>query len=55
VRHSTPTQTINVTIVPATKPEAKAALTGILTYHVIAGKHLAADVMKMTSAATVNG
>jgi len=37
------------------KPEAKGALTGILTYHVIAGKHLAADVMKMTSAATVNG
>ena len=37
------------------KPEAKSALTGILTYHVIAGKHLAADVMKMTSAATVNG
>lgn len=37
------------------KPEAKAALTGILTYHVIAGKHLAADVMKMTSASTVNG
>ena len=37
------------------KPEAKGALTGILTYHVIAGKYLAADVMKMTSAATVNG
>ena len=37
------------------KPEAKGALTGILTYHVIAGKHLATDVMKMTSAATVNG
>jgi uncharacterized surface protein with fasciclin (FAS1) repeats len=37
------------------KPEAKAALTLILTYNVIAGKHLAADVMKMTSAATVDG
>ena len=37
------------------KPEAKGTLTGILTYHVISGKHLAADVMKMTSATTVNG
>lgn len=37
------------------KPEAKDTLTGILTYHVISGKHLAADVMKMTSATTVNG
>ena len=43
------------TVESLVKPEAKAALTGILTYHVIAGKHLAADVMKMTSAATVNG
>ncbi len=37
------------------RPEAKGTLTGILTYHVISGKHLAADVMKMTSATTVNG
>ena len=36
------------------KPEAKGTLTGILTYHVISGTH-AADVMKMTSATTVNG
>ena len=43
------------TVESLVKPEAKATLTGILTYHVIAGKHLAADVMKMTSAATVNG
>ena len=43
------------TVESLVEPEAKAALTGILTYHVIAGKHLAADVMKMTSAATVNG
>ena len=43
------------TVESLVKPEAKATLTGILTYHVIAGKHLAADVMKMTSAATVHG
>jgi uncharacterized surface protein with fasciclin (FAS1) repeats len=43
------------TVESLVKSEAKATLTGILTYHVIAGKHLAADVMKMTSAATVNG
>lgn len=28
------------------KPESKAALTGILTYHVVAGKFMAADVVK---------
>lgn len=28
------------------KPESKAALTGILTYHVVAGKYMAADVVK---------
>ena len=28
------------------KPESKAALTGILTYHVVAGKYAAADVIK---------
>ena len=37
------------------KPENKAALTGILTYHVVAGKVSAADVVKLTSAKTVNG
>ena len=35
------------TVESLVKPEAKATLTGILTYHVIAGKHLAADVMKI--------
>ena len=39
------------------KPDAKAKLTQILTYHVVAGKVMAADVMKMggKSATTVNG
>ena len=33
----------------------KAKLTAILTYHVVAGKVEAKDVVKLTSAATVNG
>ena len=33
----------------------KAKLKAVLTYHVVAGKHLAADVVKMTSVKTVNG
>ena len=33
----------------------KAALTRVLTYHVVAGKVLAADVVKLTSAKTVEG
>ena len=37
------------------KPENKAKLTRILTYHVVAGKVMAADVMKMSSAKTVSG
>ncbi len=37
------------------KPENKAKLQGILTYHVVAGKVLAADVVKLTSATTVQG
>jgi transforming growth factor-beta-induced protein len=37
------------------KPENKAKLAGILTYHVVGGKVGAADVMKMTSAKTVQG
>lgn len=37
------------------KPENKAKLAGILTYHVVAGKVSAADVMKMSSAKTVQG
>jgi uncharacterized surface protein with fasciclin (FAS1) repeats len=37
------------------KPENKAKLTAILTYHVAAGKVMAADVVKLKSAKTVNG
>jgi uncharacterized surface protein with fasciclin (FAS1) repeats len=37
------------------KPENKAKLQRILTYHVVAGKVLAADVVKMKSAKTVSG
>ena len=37
------------------KPDNKAKLQGILTYHVVAGKVMAADVVKITSAKTVNG
>jgi len=37
------------------KPENKAKLTAILTYHVVSGKVMAADVAKMTSAKTVQG
>ncbi len=33
----------------------KAKLTAILTYHVVAGKVMAADVVKLDSAKTVNG
>jgi uncharacterized surface protein with fasciclin (FAS1) repeats len=37
------------------KPENKEKLTAILTYHVVPGKVLAAEVVKMNSAKTVNG
>jgi len=37
------------------KPENKAKLTSILTYHVVAGSVMAADVVKLESAKTVNG
>ena len=37
------------------KPENKAKLKRILTYHVVAGNVMAADVMKMSSAKTVSG
>jgi uncharacterized surface protein with fasciclin (FAS1) repeats len=37
------------------KPEAKEKLTGILTYHVVSGNVKAADVVKLSSAKTVNG
>jgi transforming growth factor-beta-induced protein len=37
------------------KPENKDQLAGILTYHVVAGSVMAADVVKLTLADTVNG
>jgi uncharacterized surface protein with fasciclin (FAS1) repeats len=37
------------------KPENKAQLTSILTYHVVPGNVKAADVVKLSSAKTVNG
>ena len=37
------------------RPENKAKLQGILTYHVVAGKYKAKDVVGMSSAKTVNG
>jgi uncharacterized surface protein with fasciclin (FAS1) repeats len=37
------------------KPENKKKLAGILTYHVVAGKVMAEDVVKVKSAKTVNG
>lgn len=43
------------TLTDLLKPENKEKLVGILTYHVVAGKVLAADVVKLTSAKTVNG
>ena len=43
------------TIEELLKPENKAKLTAILTYHVVAGKVMAADVVKVKSAKTVQG
>jgi transforming growth factor-beta-induced protein len=37
------------------KPENKDQLVSILTYHVVSGKVMAADVVKLTSAKTVQG
>lgn len=37
------------------KPENKPKLIAVLTYHVVAGKVMAADVVKLNAAATVNG
>ena len=37
------------------KPENRDKLRGILTYHVVSGKVMAADVVKLTSARTVQG
>src|SRR4029079_12028548 len=36
-------------------PENKAMLQSVLTYHVVAGKVMAADVVKLTSANTLQG
>jgi transforming growth factor-beta-induced protein len=43
------------TIAELLKPENKAKLASILTYHVVPGKVMAADVVKMSSAKTANG
>lgn len=43
------------TVESLVKPENRETLAGILTYHVVAGKVMAADVVEMTSAKTVNG
>ena len=43
------------TIAELLKPENKAKLAAILTYHVVPGKVMAADVVKLSSAKTVNG
>jgi transforming growth factor-beta-induced protein len=43
------------TIADLLKPENKKKLQSILTYHVVAGKVLAGDVVKVKSAKTVNG
>ena len=43
------------TIAELLKPENKAKLASILTYHVVPGKVMAADVVKLSSAKTVNG
>lgn len=37
------------------KPENKAKLSGILTYHVVSGEVMAGDVVKLNTAKTVNG
>jgi len=37
------------------KPENKDQLTAVLTYHVVPGKVMAADVVKVSEAKTVNG
>ena len=43
------------TLTDLLKPENKEKLAGILTYHVVSGKVLAADAAKVTEATTVNG
>ena len=43
------------TVAELLKPENRDQLTAILTYHVVAGKVYAADVVQLDSATTVNG
>ncbi len=43
------------TLASLLKPENKETLKGILTYHVVAGKVMAADAVKLDKAKTVNG
>lgn len=43
------------TLTDLLKPENKEKLAGILTYHVLSGKVMAADAAKLTTAKTVNG
>lgn len=43
------------TVADLLKPENKAKLTAILTYHVVPGKVTAADVVKLSKAKTVQG
>ena len=43
------------TVANLLKPENKAKLVGILTYHVVPGKVMAADVVKLSKAKTVQG
>ena len=43
------------TVAELIKPENKEKLTAILTYHVVAGKVLAEDVVKLSEAKTVQG
>ena len=43
------------TLTDLLKPENKEKLVGILTYHVVSGKVMAADAAKLTTAKTVNG
>jgi transforming growth factor-beta-induced protein len=45
----------NGTLASLLKPENKARLTAILTYHVVAGKLMAADVVKARQLATLQG
>ena len=55
-----PTDAAFAKLPPATvqdllKPENKEKLQGILTYHVVSGQVFAADVVKLTTAKTVQG